>query len=216
MTFPNKQIKPNIFDCNACKTRCDGITVPKFDFEKDVRFSENIENEVINEINKQYPNLYAIKTDKSGYPDIEITDRSGNGKPLLFVEIKVQARTFMSIARLLPNSGLFPSETLALNLSDLERYFTINDKEQIPVYIVWCLMHRPCIVGNNATNKLFFHQELTILRQIRNNDKTDSRRFRRASGTGDVVDGVHKGVVVNYHFSINELIKGLPQLTFLR
>jgi hypothetical protein len=27
---------------------------------------------------------------------------------------------------------------------------------------------------------------------------------------------VHKGVVVNYHFSINELIKGLPQLTFLR
>jgi hypothetical protein len=30
-------------------------------------------------------------------------------------------------------------------------------------------------------------------------------RFRRASGYGDVVNGVHKGVVVNYHFSLEEL-----------
>jgi len=36
------------------------------------------------------------------------------------------------------------------------------------------------------------------------------RRFRRKSGTGDVIDDVHKGVVVNYHFSLNELINGIP------
>jgi hypothetical protein len=35
----------------------------------------------------------------------------------------------------------------------------------------------------------------------------DKRRFRRKSGDGDVVDGVHKGVTVNYHFSLTELIK---------
>ena len=34
----------------------------------------------------------------------------------------------------------------------------------------------------------------------------DRRRFRRRSGQGDVVNGEHKGVVVNYHFSLNELV----------
>ena len=34
----------------------------------------------------------------------------------------------------------------------------------------------------------------------------EKRRFRRKSGEGDVVNGIHKGVVVNYHFSINELL----------
>ncbi len=200
-----KQIKPNVYECESCKTPCDGITVPKFDFEKDVQFSEAIEKEFIQYIHQNYPDYEASKTTKTGYPDIEVKQKSLQDKPLFFVEIKVQARTFMSIVHFLPNANLFPSETLALNLSDLERYFLIQDKEKVPVYIVWCLMHRPCITGDKPKDRKFFYQELSVLRRIRNSDSQNTRRFRRASGMGDVVEGKHKGVVVNYHFSINEL-----------
>ena len=210
--MPYISIGPNKFNCDVCETRCDGKTVPQFDFEKDVNFSEKIENEVINEINNSYPNLLAVKTNRDGYPDIEIKNRENQTVCLLFIEIKGQARTFMSVQRLLPNAGLYPSETLACNLSDLERYFLIKDTEQIPIYVTWCLMRRPCITGLDFNNKKFFSQEINQLRQIRLNDKYDYRRFRRRSGRGDVVNGIHKGVVVNYHFSINELNEGLPVL----
>lgn len=210
--MPYISIGPNKFNCDVCETRCDGKTVPQFDFERDVSFSEKIENEVINEINSSYPNLLAVKTNRDGYPDIEIKNRENQTVCLLFIEIKGQARTFMSVQRLLPNAGLYPSETLACNLSDLERYFLIKDTEQIPIYVTWCLMRRPCITGLDFNNKKFFSQEINQLRQIRLNDKYDYRRFRRRSGRGDVVNGIHKGVVVNYHFSINELNEGLPVL----
>lgn len=210
--MPYISIGPNKFNCDVCETRCDGKTVPQFDFERDVSFSEKIENEVINEINSSYPNLLAFKTNRDGYPDIEIKNRENQTVCLLFIEIKGQARTFMSVQRLLPNAGLYPSETLACNLSDLERYFLIKDTEQIPIYVTWCLMRRPCITGLDFNNKKFFSQEINQLRQIRLNDKYDYRRFRRRSGRGDVVNGIHKGVVVNYHFSINELNEGLPVL----
>ena len=41
----------------------------------------------------------------------------------------------MSVEKILPNSNLIPSETMALNLSDLLRYFDIAKKETIPIYI---------------------------------------------------------------------------------
>ena len=37
------------------------------------------------------------------------------------------------------------------------------------------------------------------------NLEKDKRLFKRKSGEGDIVDGVHKGVTVNYHFSLTEL-----------
>ncbi len=200
--MPYISIGPNKFNCDVCETRCDGKTVPQFDFERDVSFSEKIENEVINEINSSYPNLLAVKTNRDGYPDIEIKNRENQTVCLLFIEIKGQARTFMSVQRLLPNAGLYPSETLACNLSDLERYFLIKETEQVPIFLTWCLMRRPCITGLDSNNKKFFSQEINQLKQIRLNDKYDYRRFRRRSGRGDVVNGIHKGVVVNYHFYI--------------
>lgn len=209
--MPYQEISPNIFNCAVCHTRCDGKTVAQFDFERDVRFSEQIENEVIQVLNQNYPTLISTKTTRDGYPDIEIKKRNNN-ECVCFIEIKGQARTFMSIARFLPNSGLRPSETLALNLSDLERYFEIHNNETVPIYLVWCLMRRQCITGINLNNKLFFYQKIEILKQIRYRDINNSRRFRRASGRGDIVEGVHRGVVVNYHFSINELNAGLPNL----
>jgi hypothetical protein len=204
---------PNKFDCHVCETRCDGKTVSQFDFERDVNFSEAIEKEIIEKINHNYPNLYAAKTTRDGYPDIEIKNRNNITVCLSFIEIKVQARTFMSIQKLLPKSGLHPSETLACNLSDIERYFKIKDTEQIPIFVTWCLMNRPCIIGLDQANKRFFSQEIDVLKEIRLSDSSNNRRFRRASGRGDVVDGQHRGVVVNYHFSINEFNAGLPVLS---
>ncbi len=209
--MPYKEISPYIFDCSACPTRCDGKTVAQFDFERDVNFSEAIEKRVISYINEKYPSLIASKCELPGYPDIEIKSRETD-KILLYIEIKGQARTFMSIKRLLPHSGLTSSETVACNLSDLERYFSIKDEIKIPIFVTWCLMRRPCITGPNPNFKRFYSQDIEVLRTIRLQDKQNARRFRRASGKGDVVDGEHRGVVVNYHFSLNELFRGLPDL----
>jgi hypothetical protein len=205
-----KKLAPNIYECFSCPTRCDGISKGIYDFEKDVSFSEAIEDKIIREINYTYPNLFAFKTKREGYPDIEIISKTSVNKPIAYIEIKVQSRTFMSIEKLLPNSNLKPSETLALNLSDLERYFKVHQNEKTPTFILWCLKNRKCI--NIENTDLYFYQNIIELEKIRLNDVTNSRKFKRATGFGDVVDGIHKGVLVNYHFSINELIEGIPVL----
>ncbi|WP_396155796.1 hypothetical protein [Flavobacterium macrobrachii] len=204
------QLAPNIYDCSSCQTRCDGKSIGVYDFEKDVNFSEAIEEQIIKQINKSNPNLFAFKTKKNGYPDIEIISKTSIDKPVCYIEIKVQSRTFMSIERILPNSNLKPSETIALNLSDLERYFEIHEKEKTDLYIVWCLKNRNCI--NNQNTDLYFHQNIIELKKIRLKDTTNFRKFKRATGIGDVVNGQHKGVLVNYHFSLNELIQGIPTI----
>jgi hypothetical protein len=211
--MPYIELRKNVYDCKKCPTRCDGKTVQQFDFERDVHFSEQIEKQVTQELNSKYPTLRASKTTEKGYPDIEI--RKQDNSLLALVEIKGQARTFMAVQRLLPNAGLLPSETIALNLSDLERYFIIADQTKVPVILVWCLLQRPCITGSYADNRLFFHQKLEVLQKIRQADTNNNRRFRRESGRGDVVNGIHKGVVVNYHFSLNELEEGLPSFAGL-
>jgi len=204
------QLAPNIYDCSSCQTRCDGKSIGVYDFEKDVNFSETIEDKVIKQINKSNVNLFAFKTKKSGYPDIEIISKSSIDKPVCYIEIKVQSRTFMSVEKVLASSNLKPSETIALNLSDLERYFKVYEKEKIDFYIVWCLKNRRCI--NTENTDLYFHQNIQELEKIRLNDKNNSRKFKRATGIGDVVNGEHKGVLVNYHFSLNELIQGIPTI----
>jgi len=108
----------------------------------------------------------------------------------------------MSVKHFLPKANLQASETIALNLSDLLRYFEIYKKENIPILIIWVLQNRPCIVPDNK--RYYFYQSIEILADIYNKYK-NNRTFRRKSGKGDVIDGVHKGVVVNYHFSLNEL-----------
>ena len=204
------QLAPNIYDCSSCQTRCDGKSIGVYDFEKDVNFSEAIEEQIIKQINKSNPNLFAFKTKKNGYPDIEIISKTSIDKPVCYIEIKVQSRTFMSVEKLLPNSNLKPSETIALNLSDLERYFEIYEKEKTDLYIVWCLKNRNCI--NNQNTDLYFHQNIIDLKKIRLNDTTNYRKFKRATGIGDIINGEHKGVLVNYHFSLNELIQGIPTI----
>ena len=89
-----------------------------------------------------------------------------------------------------------------LNLSDLLRYFEIRKTMNKPVFILWCLENRPRIVPDGKT--YYYYQDAEVLEKVYM-QVGDKRRFRRESGKGDVVNGQHKGVVVNYHFSLNEL-----------
>lgn len=196
------KISDFIYDCNTCPTRCDGISKGNYSFEDDVNFSEKYENLIINAINKTGKSK-AFKCTDDGYPDIEIRDKITN-EVSSYIEIKVQRRTFMSVQKILPNAELTPSETLALNLSDLLRYFEIKKETDKPISILWVLMNRPCIV--NRGDVLFFYESVEVLEELYQK-YGDKRRFRRKSGRGDVVNGIHKGVVVNYHFSLNELKK---------
>jgi len=209
--MPFVEISKNVFDCAVCEHKCDSTSKTIFDFDNDIEFSNYIQNLVIGLINRINNSIEAFQfEEETSYPDI-IVRRKDSSEEIAFIEIKVQARTFMKIRELLPESNLYPSETLALNLSDLERYFAIKDKTHKPVFIVWCLVNRACITGLNFESLKFFHQELDVLRRIRSSDTRDARKFRRKSGRGDVNEsGEHKGVVVNYHFSINELNSGLP------
>ena len=186
-------------DCSKCKVRCDGKSLGIYNFKGDVEYSEYFENKIINKLCKR--NRYAKKTEKDGYSDIEVCI-SENGALKCYIEVKAQRRTFMSVEKILPNSDLIPSETMALNLSDLLRYFDIAKRETVPIYILWVLSNRPCAVDNDKVK--YFYQKIDILERIYNKYR-NTRTFRRKSGVGDVVNGEHKGVVVNYHFSLSEL-----------
>lgn len=193
-------MNPYIFDCENCPTPCDGESKRTYIFMNDVEYSEHHENQIIDMINS-VQDFSAKKCELDGYPDIEVLHEE-TGK-VFYIEIKAQRRTFMSVKRILPNGGLEPSETLALNLSDLRRYFEIKDTVNKPVFLLWCVENRPCIVPEGQT--MYFYQDVEVLRAIYEY-VGDNRRFRRESGRGDYVNGKHKGVVVNYHFSLNELI----------
>ena len=189
------------YDCSKCKVRCDGKSLGIYNFKGDFEYSEYFENKIINKLCKR--NRYAKKTEKDGYPDIEVCI-SENGALKCYIEVKAQRRTFMSVEKILPNSNLIPSETMALNLSDLLRYFDIAKKNHPYIYILWVLSNRPCTVDNDKAK--YFYQKVNILERIYNKYQ-NTRTFRRKSGIGDIVNGEHKGVVVNYHFSLSELKK---------
>lgn len=192
-----KMSKRYYFDCNTCVNKCDGISKGVYDFKNDTQLSEYYENLIIDKTNESGV-VDAKKCEEPGYPDIEL--KSSNGS-IFYIEVKFQQRTFMSVKRILPDADLFPSNTLALNQSDLLRYFDIREKTKKDIYIVWGLSNRPCIIKDKKI--LFFYQHIDVLKSIYEKYK-DKRRFRRASGKGDIVDGIHKGVVVNWHYSLEE------------
>ncbi|HMR17818.1 MAG TPA: hypothetical protein PKA53_00845 [Sphingobacterium sp.] len=197
MEYP--YIAENIFDCSSCPNPCDGISKGVYIFEDDVELSEYYERKIIDYIHSK--GVYqAEKTKTDGYPDIEV--RNGEGNIKVYIEVKVQQRTFMKISTLLPEADLCPSETIALNLSDLKRYFEVYDRTQKPIYVVWVLLKRSCIVGD-AGYKVYA-QKIEVLRDIYQ-DYLEKRKFKRNSGEGDMDDNKHKGVVLNYHFILNDL-----------
>lgn len=203
-TMPYVEQSPFCFDCSVCHTRCDGTSKGVYIFENDTSFSEQYENEIIAIINAS-KKFFAKKCEEPGYPDIAVYNKNGDLET--YIEVKVQQRTFMSVKKYLPNSALCPSETVALNLSDLLRYFAIQEKTKVSTSIVWVLLNRPCIL--KEAKRLYFFQTADNLKKVYEQVK-DKRRFRRKSGEGDVVEGQHKGVTVNYHFSLKELKSWKP------
>ena len=197
---------PYIFDCSSCESKCDGVSKGTYIFKNDTAFSSKFEEELIDLINSN-TNKIARKTQEAGYPDIGVYDE--NNTLLCYIELKAQQRTFMAVENILPQGNLKPSETIALNLSDLVRYFDIFDKTKVITFLVWVLSNRPCVLKGNQ--KLIFFQDMVTLKKTFDVYEM-KRRFRRQSGVGDVVDGKHKGVVVNYHFSLNELRNGIEAL----
>lgn len=197
-----------VYNCNTCPTRCDAKSKLQYHFSADAAFSERFENYLINRIN-QNPALpfTAQKTTQPGYPDVALYPKTPIGNFMGFIEVKVQTRTFMTIQNRLPKANLHPSETIALNLSDLQRYFSLKNQTQLPLFITWALLNRPCILQTEPVQ--YYHQEADLLHKVYVHYQ-NHRRFRRQTGRGDVIDGQHKGVVVNYHFSLSELLPGLP------
>lgn len=192
------QLSPYIFDCNVCPTRCDGVSKMKYNFEKDADFSEFYEQKLINHINS-FTKFKAKKTILKGYPDIEVVAEDGS---IFYIEVKVQQRTFMSVEKHIPQSGLKPSETIALNQSDLTRYFELEQDNNLLIFIFWVVLNRPCLIPSNKEQ--YYYRLVSELKPIWEKEK-QKRKFRRKSGEGDVVKGKHKGVTVNYHFSLKEL-----------
>ena len=195
-----EQISENCFNCATCPTPCDGVSKEIYLFANDSAFSEHFENELIAHINSS-ADFKARKTSVPECPDIEVMDKVSDAFSF-YIEVKVQRRTFMSVEKILHESKLLPSETVALNLSDLLRYFEMAEKTKLKIYVLWVLLNRPCILGES--DKSFYYSDTENLEKVYNIVK-DKRSFRRKSGEGDVVNGEHKGVVVNYHFSLNEL-----------
>ena len=188
------------FLCDTCDKRCDGKSRGVYNFESDAAYSGRFERALIQQAKEL--GYFAKKTDRPQYPDVEIYDREG-GRLICFIEVKAQRRTFMKVQEYLPNSGLVPSETVVLNQSDLEHYIAQSRVEAAPIYLLWVLSNRHCVVPEGE-DLLFFNRIEHLERIFR--QYGDRRRFRRRSGQGDVVNGEHKGVVVNYHFSLNELV----------
>lgn len=189
-----------VYDCAVCPTRCDGISKCVYDFTSDAAFSEKYEQQVIDRINRSA--LYkAFKCREDGYPDVEI--RNIQGDIHSYLEVKVQQRTFMSVQSILPKSNLAPSETVALNRSDLLRYFNIEEQTRVKTSILWFVLNRRCIVPQGRANT--YYQTTQVLKGIYEAEN-NKRMFKRKLGEGDIVDGIHKGVTVNYHFSLKELL----------
>lgn len=186
-----------IFDCKSCATPCDGTSKKSFDFQADTAISEIAESELTMRLNK-FGALQAQKvTDENAHlPDIEIRK---NGRVIARVEVKAQGRAFMAVNRLLPAGNLLPYETVALNRSDLLRYIKNFEIENIPTFIVWRIK-RPCI-----PDAWYGHDLETLTKSFEKYG--DKRTFKRRSTQSDYVDGVHKGVTINFHFSLKELLE---------
>ncbi|MCB0257402.1 MAG: hypothetical protein KDI55_27075 [Anaerolineae bacterium] len=189
------------FDCAICPTRCDGKSKSEYVFEDDVAASEEAEDWLAGHLWMALDvDVYTAPARRHGLPDLALIR---GDRVLARVEVKAQGRAFMAVERLLPSADLRPYETVALNLSDIRRYAAQYREDQIPTYLIW-RVRRPCL------GEGYWGQHIDALIEI-GNQYRDDRTWRRASTESDYVDGEHRGVTVNYHFSLRELLP-LPTL----
>ena len=184
------------FDCAICPTRCDGRSKSEYVFEDDVAASEEAEDWLAEHLWMALDvDVYTAPARRHGLPDLALIR---GDRVLARVEVKAQGRAFMAVERLLPDADLRPYETVALNLSDIRRYAAQYREDQIPTYLIW-RVRRPCL------GEGYWGQHIDALIEIGNHYR-ETRTWRRASTESDYVDGEHRGVTVNYHFSLRELL----------
>lgn len=184
------------FDCQLCPTRCDGRSKSAYVFEDDVALSEAAEDWLAGHLSDVLGvDVYKAPAQRHGLPDLALIR---GDRVLARVEVKAQGRAFMAVQRLLPEADLLPYETVALNLSDIRRYAAQYRLDGVPLFIIW-RVKRPCL------GEGYWGQHIEPLMAIGNRYR-DQRTWRRASTDSDVVDGQHRGVTVNYHFSLKELL----------
>lgn len=184
------------FDCAICPTRCDGRSKSAYIFEEDVALSEAAEEWLAGHLADALAvDVYRAPAQRHGLPDLALIR---GDRVLARVEVKAQGRAFMAVQRLLPQADLLPYETVALNLSDIKRYAAQYRLDGVPLYLIW-RVKRPCL------GEGYWGQHIGPLMAI--GDRYRERRtWRRASTDSDYVDGQHRGVTVNYHFSLKELL----------
>lgn len=184
------------FDCAICPTRCDGRSKTAYVFEDDVAASEAAEDWLAEQLAAALDvDVYKAPAQRHGLPDLALIR---GDRVLARVEVKAQGRAFMAVERLLPAADLRPYETVALNLSDIKRYAAQFRSDGAPIWLIW-RVRRPCL------GEGYWGQHIAALIEIGNRYR-DARTFRRASTDSDYVDGQHRGVTVNYHFSLRELL----------
>ena len=193
-------------DCSSCTQRCDRRTRDRHDFQADADYAGTHELELA-ELLSGNPGFTARKTRRREYPDIEVID-TRTGKAVCYVEVKALRRAFMSVERLLPAAGLTPPETVELNTSDLLRYVRIHHRTGKKVFVLWRISERACLTPEGGYRCFFGDVEDLILIHART---MADRTYRRRTGSGDIVNGEHKGVVVNFHYSIRELTEARPE-----
>lgn len=184
------------FNCELCPTRCDGRSKSAYVFEDDVALSEAAEDWLAGHLADALGvDVYKAPPRRHGLPDLALIR---GDRVLARVEVKAQGRAFMAVQRLLPHANLLPYETVALNLSDIKRYAAQYRMDGVPLFLIW-RVKRPCL------GEGYWGQHIEPLMQIGNRYR-DHRTWRRASTDSDYVEGEHRGVTVNYHFSLRELL----------
>lgn len=164
-------IQPSV-TCKNCDFRCDDKSLNIYRFEDDVKRSEEVETHILNHINLRGKNqIICRKSKEYDNPDLEISVSSSPEIVRARLEVKLQTRAFMKIASVLPDAGLQAWETVALNLSDLERYIKKYKEEKLPIHLVWQL-DRYCL------GTRYLYQDIAVLSDILDEYKTD-RRYRR-------------------------------------
>ena len=184
------------FNCDLCPTRCDGRSKSAYVFEDDVALSEAAEEWLAGYLaDKLRIDVYRAPPRRHGLADLALIR---GDRVLARVEVKAQGRAFMAVQRLLPHADLLPYETVALNLSDIKRYAAQYRMDGLPLVLIW-RVKRPCL------GEGYWGQHIEPLIEIGNRYR-EQRVWRRASTDSDYVDGEHRGVTVNYHFSLRELL----------
>lgn len=188
-------------DCRTCRHRCDGKSYGNYQFIYDLKDSERVVQDVAAIIQKQSRNrIICERPNDYSEPDLLLRRNIAPFEVIARVEVKYDRRAFMQIEKYCPYGNLKPWNTCVINESDLIRYIDLASLESIPTYVVWKI-ELPCL------GTKYYFQDIDTLATIREQYQ-GLRRYRRRYGRGDIdKNGMHCGVTVNYHFSIqNDLV----------